>query len=116
MMKKKFIFITTQFEGFHRYKEAPEEVAYLRDLHRHMFFVRATIEVFHDDRDLEFIMVKHRVNEQITALLEDMKAEVSCEYMADYLYNWIKNTYGEERDVTVEVNEDNENGAIVGDY
>lgn len=115
-MKKKFIFVTTQFEGFHRYPNAPEEVAYLRELHRHTFHVRATIEVYHDDRELEFIIVKHRLNKQISALQEVMKAETSCEFMADYLYNWIKDTYGKERSVVVEVNEDNENGSFVGDY
>lgn len=111
-MKKKFIFITTQGEGFHKYEGAPEEVAFLRNLHRHLFHIRCTIEVYHNDRELEFIMVKREVEKYIN---EQNLFSASCESIAERLYNWIKQMYG-DRCVVVEVNEDNENGAIVGDY
>lgn len=44
----------TRCAGFHRWPEAPVHRAYLRDAHRHLFHVRATVEVSHTERDVEF--------------------------------------------------------------
>ena len=54
---RRFIYVTTQFEGVHRYKDAPDEVSFLRDYHRHIFKVKLAIEVMHNERDIEFIML-----------------------------------------------------------
>lgn len=40
--------------GFHRWPEAHEERAYLRDRHRHLFGIEAEVRVGHDDRAVEF--------------------------------------------------------------
>ena len=61
MMNKKYIFVTFQKEGIHRYPDAPEGVEFLRHPHRHMFHFRVEIEVFHDDRDIEFILFKREL-------------------------------------------------------
>ena len=39
-MPNRYIFITDKFEGYHKYVDAPEEVAFLRNAHRHLFGVR----------------------------------------------------------------------------
>ena len=91
MDKKKFIFVTFQKEGIHKYPDAPEGVEFLRHPHRHLFHFRVDIEVFHDDRDIEL----------------DYR---SCEMMADDLAEYI-HKHHPERDLKITVSEDGENGA-----
>ena len=102
------IFITCRFAAFHFWKDAPKEHAYLRDLHRHVFHVRLEKAVEHDDRDIEFIELKTRVQKHCQSYLA-IRAKVeglSCEQMAIRLLERF------EADL-VEVSEDGENGAIV---
>lgn len=110
MKKQKFIFITFQKEGTHCYPDAPKEVSFLRNEHRHMFHFRVELEIFHDDRDIEFIMFKRELeglyNDDILNL--DHK---SCEMMAEELHNYIVEIY-EERDLIITISEDGENGAV----
>mgnify|MGYP000850604615 FL=1 len=109
------IFITTQFEGIHHYTDAPEEVSFLRYPHRHQFHVKAIIEVHHNERDLEFIMVKRKIDKFISDNIQLSDNNSSCEVMAEKIYTYLKNTIALNRKVVVEVNEDGENGAILGD-
>lgn len=107
------IFVRTQFEGFHSYINAPEQVKYLRDLHRHIFHVEITMTVFHDDREIEFIMLKNDVNTYLDVL---KNTNHSCEQYAELILNYIENMYStkeKHRYISVSVSEDNENGAIV---
>ncbi len=113
---KRNIFVTFQKEGIHKYPDAPEGVEFLRNEHRHMFHFKVIIEVFHNDRDIEFILFKRELeglynqNDRQTQALElDFK---SCEMMAEALYSYINKTYP-NRDVMIEVSEDGENGAII---
>ena len=64
-----YIYINTQFEGFHCWKEAPIEVSFLRNFHRHMFKVKVWIEVRSNDREIEFFMFKKDVNNIIKDFL-----------------------------------------------
>lgn len=110
MKEQKFIFVTFQKEGIHKYPDAPDEVAFLRNEHRHMFHFRVELEVFHNDRDVEFIMLKR----ELEGLYSDSILELdykSCEMMADDLRNYLVETY-EGRDMVITVSEDGENGAI----
>lgn len=111
------IVVRTQYEGIHRYKDAPEQVKFLRDYHRHIFYVEAKIQVFHDDRDLEFIMVKQAINAYFDIFLNKFDVyemgDQSCEMIAKNLIKYLKTNYGDERKITVSVFEDNENGAVV---
>ena len=110
MMNKKYIFVTFQKEGIHRYPDAPEGVEFLRHPHRHMFHFRVEIEVFHDDRDIEFILFKR----ELEALYSEGTLQLdykSCEMMADDLAEYIDENYP-GRDVKIEVSEDGENGAV----
>lgn len=112
---KRFIFVTTKIEGLHRYPAAPDEVSYLRNLHRHLFGVKVKIEVFHNDRDLEFIMVKHVVENYLNAIFSMKVESISCEMIANDLYEVLKGRYGKDRLIQIEVDEDSENGVILGD-
>lgn len=106
----KTIFVTFQKEGIHKYPLAPEGVEFLRNEHRHMFHFKVEIEVFHDDRDIEFILFKRELEALYShgTLQLDYK---SCEMIADDLHDYIKQAYP-NRKMTITVSEDNENGAI----
>lgn len=102
-----FVWITTQFEGFHKYPDAPEEVSFLQSRHRHIFKLKVWIEVFHNDRDIEFILFKRFIDSLITENEMDYK---SCEMISDDLANWI-NAKFPKRQIKIEVSEDGENGS-----
>ena len=115
-MNKSFIWVTFQKEGIHKYPAAATdpklaEVSFLGNEHRHIFHFRVELEVFHDDRDIEFIQFKRWLenlyNQGTLAL--DFK---SCEMMADDLYLQIASRYP-DRAVWIEVAEDGENGALI---
>ncbi|MCK5643295.1 MAG: hypothetical protein KAJ19_20975, partial [Gammaproteobacteria bacterium] len=92
MINKKFIFVTFQKEGIHCYPDAPEGVEFLRNDHRHMFHFRVELEVWHDDRDVEFILFKR----ELEALYSDSILELdyqSCEMMANDLASYIQEAY-----------------------
>lgn len=102
------VFARTQFEATHSWPECPiEEVAYLRDEHRHVFHIEAHKQVTHDDRDTEFIVLKHRMEELLEEMFPDHKmGSTSCEMLAIRLIG----TLGLSKCM---VSEDNENGATV---
>lgn len=113
-MTKKMIWVTFQREGIHKYPAALEDqrlrdVSFLGYPHRHIFHFKVELEVFHDDRDVEFILFKReleRVFDDGTLQL-DFK---SCEMISDDLAIYIKDKYP-NRDLTITVSEDGENGA-----
>lgn len=111
----KTIYITTSFQGFHQWSSAPKEVIFLRELHRHLFNVKVVVEVSHNDRDVEFFLLKKDVNFCINqfecASLFDWKLVWSCEMIAEQLIQDL--SLLEYKVVSVEVNEDWENGAIL---
>lgn len=102
-----YIWITTQFEGYHKYMDAPEEVVFLRNEHRHVFHVKVYIEVFHQDREIEFFIFKKFINSIIKENNFNFK---SCEMISDDIYNEIIKQYPNRR-VIIEVSEDLENGS-----
>ena len=120
IMKSK-IWVTFRREGIHKFPAAltdPKfktgdeyDVSFLGYPHRHMFHFKIAIEVFHDDREIEFIQFKRWLeNLYGKGVLElDYK---SCEMMATDLYQQISEKYP-KREVTIEVSEDGENGAVI---
>jgi hypothetical protein len=86
------------------------DVSFLQYPHRHMFHFKVYLEVFHDDRDVEFIQFKRWLeNLYNKGTLElDFK---SCEMMADDLYKEISSKYT-DRKIWIEVSEDGENGCL----
>ena len=114
------IIVKTKFEGVHKYAQAPEPVKYLREAHRHLFGVEVQMEVFHDDRELEFILVKHAIDSYIQSNIDEdtkvwMMDTLSCEQVGKDLINFLVHTYG-EREIAVAIMEDDENGAKVYYY
>ena len=120
---KRQIWVTFQKEGIHCYPAAATDpklntageydVSFLANPHRHIFHFRVSIDVFHSDRDIEFIQFKRWLeslyNGSNTVLELDWK---SCEMIADDLYLQIAATYP-GRAVTIEVSEDGENGCTI---
>lgn len=105
------IIVRTRKEMIHRYVDAPKGVEYLKDYHRHMLHIEVDIEVYHDDRELEFILVKR----DIEAFLERyplQEVEKSCEMVAFDIIEYVVAKYG-DRNVECKVFEDGENGARV---
>jgi hypothetical protein len=118
---KKMIWVTFQKEGIHKYPAAltdpnlatgdEYDVSFLGYPHRHIFHFKVAIEVFHDDRDIEFIQFKRWLEnlykDAILAL--DYK---SCEMIAEDLYSQI-NARHPGRAVWIDVSEDGENGCHI---
>ena len=111
----KTIWVTFKREGIHKYPAALEDpkladVSFLGYPHRHMFHFKVWIEVFHDDRDIEFIQFKRWLESLYQGTLElDYK---SCEMIADDLADQIQTKYP-GRQVRIEVSEDGENGCDI---
>ena len=108
---KKSIWVTFQKEGIHKYPDAPEGVEFLKYPHRHMFHFKVMIEVFHNDRDIEFILFKR----ELEALYDDKTLQLdfkSCEMMSDDLSKYILDKYP-GRNLTIEISEDGENGSHI---
>ena len=117
------IWVTFRKEGIHKYPAAATDpslatgdeydVSFLASPHRHIFHFRIWIDVFHNDRDVEFIQFKrwleklYSSNQGVLSL--DYK---SCEMIADDLYLQIAAKYP-DRAVWIEVAEDGENGALI---
>jgi len=115
------IWVTFQKEGVHCYPAAATDpalatgdeydVSFLGTPHRHIFHFQVWIDVFHNDRDIEFIQFKRWLEnlykDSILAL--DYK---SCEMIADDLYIQIASRYP-NRAVWIEVSEDGENGCLI---
>jgi hypothetical protein len=119
------IWVTFQKEGIHCYPAAATDpllntgneydVSFLASPHRHIFHFRVSIDVWHNDRDIEFIQFKRWLvalySSQDSVLELNYK---SCEMIADDLYVQIAARYP-NRAVTIEVSEDGENGCSI-DY
>ena len=113
------IWVTFTKEGIHKYPAAltdpnlatgdEYDVSFLGYPHRHVFHFYVKIEVFHNDRDIEFIQFKRWLeNLYATGTLQlDYK---SCEMICDDLAEKINNKYP-NRKIKIKVSEDNENGA-----
>ena len=105
----KTIWVRFQKEGIHKYPEAPEGVEFLQYPHRHMFHFEVEIEVFHDDRDIEFILFKREL-ENVYADGTLQLHYKSCEMLCDDLAGYVLGNYP-NRWLRITVSEDNENGA-----
>lgn len=110
------IWVTFRREGIHCYPDALtnlnlSDVKFLGHPHRHMFHFKVWIEVFHDDRDIEFILFKRWLESLYTenTLQLDYK---SCEMIARDLHAQINARYP-NRQIWIEVSEDGENGCLL---
>lgn len=110
MNRKIWAKVKTQFEGIHCYPKAPQKVNFLRNAHRHIFYVTVWIEQYHNERDVEFILFKRFIEQIIKN--SKFPREASCETISDFLANKISRKY-RNRSLKIEILEDNENGALI---
>ena len=115
----KMIWVTFRKEGIHKYPAAIDDpklatgkwddVSFLGYPHRHIFHFKVAIEVFHDDRDIEFIQFKRWIENMYAdgTMKLDFK---SCEMISDDLYVAITKKYP-GRKIEIDVSEDGENGS-----
>ena len=99
-----------QFEGFHQWSGAPEEVAFLRNRHRHIFHCEVAISQEHDNRDIEFFTFKKELKSGIPLYIRGEND--SCEMIGQRIKDMVERDHP-GRIVIVQVFEDNENGAMV---
>lgn len=119
---KSYVQVKTRVAGFHCWPQAPEPVTFLRERHRHLFGVRAKVEVGNDDRAVEFFMLKRDVQ----SVFDDLVAicglkqsagfgiefgSMSCEMIARMVGDHLQLRGYKVHDV--EVDEDGENSGIV---
>jgi hypothetical protein len=115
------IWITFRREGIHRYPAAATDpmlctageydVSFLANAHRHIFHFRIWIDVFHNDRDIEFIQFKRWIESLYSKDILQLDFK-SCEMIADDLYIQVAGRYP-GRAVWIEVAEDGENGCLI---
>ena len=119
-----FIGIRTEFEAAHFWFDAPEEVAFLRAAHRHVFRVKLEMSVQHSDREKEFFLVQGALREFIQEEYLDRSPlphvgtlpviSESCEVIAEKILIWAVEKYNGGRFphlrwCRVTVSEDGEN-------
>ena len=112
------IWVTFSKEGVHMYPGADtdpklatgdwDDVSFLGYPHRHIFHFKVWIEVFHDDRDIEFIQFKRWLERLYSNDVVQLDYK-SCEMIADELAVTIQEKYP-NRYIKISVAEDNENG------
>lgn len=116
----KSIWVTFRKEGVHLYPAAATDpklatgdeydVSFLGVAHRHIFHFKVRIEVFHDDRDIEFIQFKRWLEKLYNEDILELNHR-SCEMISDELYQQISTKYP-GRFVEIEIAEDGENGSL----
>lgn len=113
---RRWIKVQFQKEGIHRYPAALtdpnlEDVKHLGYEHLHYFYFYVSVEVFHNDRDLEFQQFRRWCESQFKEQVINIDYK-SCEMLAEELIELINDKYP-GRDIKVEVYEDNINGSIL---
>lgn len=114
MTKSNEIGIVLKVVGFHHYPDAPSQVAFLRDPHRHTFGVECVFAVEDLNRELEFFIMRDKIINHLDKTYPrhitggiDFGA-MSCEMIAAELVS----TFGL---VSCKVDEDGENwGRVYG--
>jgi hypothetical protein len=90
-----------------------DDVSHLGHNHFHYFFFKVTVQVFDDNRELEFIQFSRACKRLYSDGLLQMNNK-SCEMLAEELINTLIDKFDfVNREITVEVYEDNINGSIV---
>lgn len=110
MLSRK-IWVRFTKHGIHCYPNAPEDVSYLQQPHRHLFHYTVGIEVSHNDRDIEFHQFQKVCLDFVESIDYDLNYK-SCEMLAEDLINYLRSTYP-NRSINVDVSEDGECGATL---
>ena len=115
------IWVTFRKEGIHMYPAAnydPKlktgdeyDVSFLGTQHRHIFHFKVYIQVFHDDRDIEFIQFKRWLEKCYNDGTLELDHK-SCEMISRDLHAIITARYP-AREIWIDVSEDGENGCFI---
>ncbi len=109
-LNSRMIWVTFQRAGIHHYPGAPEDVSYLRYPHRHIFKFKVSIDVLHENREIEFHQFLNWLESLFTKGTLTLDYQ-SCEMISDNLYEKIQNEYP-GRKVIIEISEDGECGSV----
>ena len=112
---KKTIILVFDIEGHHSWKDAPDDVSFLKHNHRHLFRIRIGQSVSHNDREKEIFLqqqvFKNFLRFKYETSVGNYKfhdfGNMSCEAIAEEIIN-LDNTIN-----WVEVLEDNLGGARI---
>jgi len=115
------IWVTFRKEGIHMYPAAATDpklktgdeydVSFLGTPHRHIFHFKVYIQVFHDDRDIEFIQFKRWLEKCYNDGTLELNHK-SCEMISRDLHATISARYP-GREIWIDVSEDGENGCFI---
>jgi len=121
MNELSMIWVKFQKEGIHCYPAAATDpklatgdeydVSFLATPHRHIFHFQVNIQVFDDDRDIEFIQFKRWLEKCYSNGTLELNHK-SCEMIARELNTTITARYP-GRQTLISVSEDDENGASI---
>jgi hypothetical protein len=103
--------VRSTFIAFHAWPNAPQEVGFLRNVHRHEFHVELAVRQKHTDRAVEYITLRRWLDCELNAWRDKDLGARSCEMIAEQLIG-----YAQHEGYDVEycrVFEDGENGAEV---
>ncbi len=120
-INRRWIHVKFVKEGVHCYPAAAtdprlatggwDDVSFLANQHMHYFHFEVAVEVFYNDRDIEFIQFSRWCQRQYEHSTMSVNSK-SCEMLAEELIELIAETYP-NRNIKVTVLEDNINGATL---
>lgn len=66
-----YVICALQMEGFHCWPEADGELAYLKNSHRHIFFITAEFPVHNANREIEIISQQNAIKRYLLSKYGD---------------------------------------------
>ena len=92
-----YVICALQMEGFHCWPEADGELAYLKNSHRHIFFITAEFPVHNANREIEIISQQNAIKRYLLSKYGDEDGAChfgrrSCEDIAAEILNQFENS------------------------
>ena len=92
-----YVICALQMEGFHCWPEADGELAYLKNSHRHIFFITAEFPVRNANREIEIISQQNAIKRYLLSKYGDEDGAChfgrrSCEDIAAEILNQFENS------------------------
>lgn len=118
---KRFVYCSFQKEGYHSFPEAATsaefitgdflDVSHLSHRHMHYFFFKVWVEVSHNNRNIEFIQLRRKIEQLYSSNALELMNK-SCEMLAEDLIDTLRGWYPNS-DIKVDVSEEGINGALL---
>lgn len=100
------VIVKGDFVAFHRWLNAPESSAYLRNYHRHTFTYTVCVPVNGPDREIEFYELAANLRKYVRETFEDQYMDESCEAMAFLIAHYTLGAYPAVSNAAVIVGEE----------